>query len=74
MICLTKSTKPFTERLKMKTNTVIYSALLSIEDLIADLQTGDISPNETVYYLEKIHENLSALIPDPSTTSENNNA
>ena len=58
----------------MKTNTVIYSALLSIEDLIADLQTGDISPNETINYLEKIHENLSVMLPDPSNTSENNNA
>ena len=58
----------------MTNNAKIYSTLLSIEDLIADLQTGDISPNETIDYLEKIHENLSALIPDPSTTSENNNA
>ena len=69
-----KSTKPFTERLNLTNNAKIYSTLLSIEDLIADLQTGDISPNETIDYLEKIHENLSALIPDPSTTSENNNA
>ena len=70
----TKSTKPFTERLNLTNNAKIYSTLLSIEDLIADLQTGDISPNETIDYLEKIHENLSVMLPDPSTTSENNNA
>ena len=58
----------------MTNNAKIYSTLLSIEDLIADLQTGDISPNETINYLEKIHENLSVMLPDPSTTSENNNA
>ena len=74
MICLTKSTKPFTERLNLTNNAKIYSTLLSIEDLIADLQTGDISPNETINYLEKIHENLSVMLPDPSNTSENNNA
>ena len=69
-----KSTKPFTERLNLTNNAKIYSTLLSIEDLIADLQTGDISPNETIDYLEKIHENLSVMLPDPSNTSENNNA
>ena len=69
-----KSTKPFTERLNLTNNAKIFSTLLSIEDLIADLQTGDISPNETIDYLEKIHENLSVMLPDPSNTSENNNA
>jgi len=58
----------------MKTDSVIYLNLLAIEDLVSDLQTGDISPNETMEYLEKIHESLAALIPDPSTTSENTNA
>ena len=58
----------------MKNDIVIYSNLLAIEDLVSELQTGDICPNETMEYLEKIHESLAALIPDPSTTSENNNA
>ena len=47
----------------------LFTAILSIEDLISDVTNGYVSAKDIVGRLEEIHSTLCTLIPEPSITN-----
>jgi hypothetical protein len=47
----------------------LFTAILSIEDLISDVTNGYVSAKDIVGRLEEIHSTLCTLIPESSITN-----